>query len=187
MLQCLEDLDHNLRKINSRLFVVRGQPADALPKLFKEWGTCATNVGSKTCLSLMHTRAHLFTHSFVLFSIFCLFSVQFGYVGTTCLTFEEDPEPFGKVRDHKITQLCKELEIEVIQAVSHTLYKLEKYELGRSNLSLPNCHYSQLYSVIQFYFGFCRYFVCSRPLRTLSGSSNATEVGHHSRTINSRE
>ncbi|GLH04461.1 Cryptochrome 2 transcript variant e [Gryllus bimaculatus] len=35
LLQCLEDLDQSLRKLNSRLFVVRGQPADALPKLFK--------------------------------------------------------------------------------------------------------------------------------------------------------
>lgn len=35
MLQCLEDLDRNLQKLNSRLFVIRGQPADALPKLFK--------------------------------------------------------------------------------------------------------------------------------------------------------
>nr|XP_023017756.1 cryptochrome-2-like [Leptinotarsa decemlineata] len=68
LLQCLEDLDRSLRKLNSRLFVIRGQPADALPKLFKEWGT-------------------------------------------TVLTFEEDPEPFGKVRDHNITALCRELGI----------------------------------------------------------------------------
>lgn len=84
LLQCLEDLDSNLRRLNSRLFVIRGQPADTLPKLFKEWGT-------------------------------------------TCLTFEEDPEPFGRVRDHNITEICKELSVEVITAVSHTLYKLEKY------------------------------------------------------------
>ncbi|GCC34846.1 hypothetical protein chiPu_0013323 [Chiloscyllium punctatum] len=37
LLQCLEDLDANLRKLNSRLFVVRGQPADVFPRLFKEW------------------------------------------------------------------------------------------------------------------------------------------------------
>lgn len=37
MLQCLEDLDTNLRKLNSRLFVIRGQPADVFPRLFKEW------------------------------------------------------------------------------------------------------------------------------------------------------
>ncbi|XP_054844017.1 cryptochrome-1 [Eublepharis macularius] len=37
LLQCLEDLDANLRKLNSRLFVIRGQPADVFPRLFKEW------------------------------------------------------------------------------------------------------------------------------------------------------
>lgn len=46
--------------------------------------------------------------------------------GTTCLTFEEDPEPFGKERDQKIIKICKDLDIEVVQVVSHTLYKLEK-------------------------------------------------------------
>lgn len=83
LLQCLEDLDRSLRKLNSRLFVIRGQPADALPKLFKEWGT-------------------------------------------TSLTFEEDPEPYGRVRDDNITTLCKELGITVVQRVSHTLYKLDE-------------------------------------------------------------
>ncbi|XP_077049607.1 cryptochrome-1b isoform X2 [Siphateles boraxobius] len=37
LLQCLEDLDASLRKLNSRLFVIRGQPTDVFPKLFKEW------------------------------------------------------------------------------------------------------------------------------------------------------
>ncbi|TWW56155.1 Cryptochrome-1 [Takifugu flavidus] len=37
LLQCLEDLDANLRKLNSRLFVIRGQPANVFPRLFKEW------------------------------------------------------------------------------------------------------------------------------------------------------
>ncbi|KAM4721522.1 cryptochrome-2 isoform 2-T2 [Rhinophrynus dorsalis] len=37
LLQSLEDLDNSLRKLNSRLFVVRGQPADVFPRLFKEW------------------------------------------------------------------------------------------------------------------------------------------------------
>ncbi|CAH1982961.1 unnamed protein product [Acanthoscelides obtectus] len=82
LLQCLEDLDHSLRKMNSRLFVIRGQPADTLPKLFKEWGT-------------------------------------------TSLTFEEDPEPYGRVRDHNIIAMCKELGISVVQKVSHTLYNLQ--------------------------------------------------------------
>ena len=35
LLQSLEDLDNSLRKLNSRLFVVRGQPANVLPDLFK--------------------------------------------------------------------------------------------------------------------------------------------------------
>ncbi|XP_078077522.1 cryptochrome-2-like [Mustelus asterias] len=37
LLQCLEDLDNSLRKLKSRLFVVRGQPTDVFPRLFKEW------------------------------------------------------------------------------------------------------------------------------------------------------
>ncbi|XP_066556642.1 cryptochrome-2 isoform X2 [Amia ocellicauda] len=37
LLESLEDLDLSLRKLNSRLFVVRGQPADVFPRLFKEW------------------------------------------------------------------------------------------------------------------------------------------------------
>uniref|UniRef100_UPI00358F2057 cryptochrome-1-like isoform X1 n=1 Tax=Myxine glutinosa TaxID=7769 RepID=UPI00358F2057 len=37
LLQSLEDLDASLRKLNSRLFVIRGQPADVFPQLFKEW------------------------------------------------------------------------------------------------------------------------------------------------------
>lgn len=83
LLQCLQDLDASLKKLNSRLFVIRGQPADALPKLFKEWGT-------------------------------------------TALTFEEDPEPYGRVRDHNIMTKCREVGIKVISRVSHTLYKLDK-------------------------------------------------------------
>lgn len=83
LLQCLEDLDNSLRKLNSRLFVVRGQPADVLPKLFKEWGT-------------------------------------------TSLTFEEDPEPYGRVRDYNIMSKCRDVGIAVTSRVSHTLYKLDK-------------------------------------------------------------
>lgn len=82
-MECLEDLDRSLRKLNSRLFVIRGQPADALPKVFKEWKT-------------------------------------------TCLTFEEDPEPFGRIRDQNITAICKDMNIDVITAISHTLYNLDE-------------------------------------------------------------
>ncbi|CAK9817413.1 Cry1 [Anthophora plagiata] len=103
LLQCLEDLDCSLRKLNSRLFVIRGQPADALPKLFKEWGT-------------------------------------------TNLTFEEDPEPFGRVRDHNISALCKELGISVVQRVSHTLYQLD--EIIERNDGKPPLTYHQFQNVV---------------------------------------
>ncbi|XP_064636731.1 cryptochrome-1-like [Lineus longissimus] len=38
LMQCLENLDVSLKKINSRLFVIRGKPCDVFPKIFKEWG-----------------------------------------------------------------------------------------------------------------------------------------------------
>ncbi|KAL9971457.1 hypothetical protein ACROYT_G017620 [Oculina patagonica] len=37
LLDCLLDLDCSLRKLNSRLFIVRGQPIDVFPKLIKQW------------------------------------------------------------------------------------------------------------------------------------------------------
>lgn len=45
--------------------------------------------------------------------------------GTTCLSFEEDPEPFGRVRDQNIMALCKSMGITVVTSIAHTLYKLE--------------------------------------------------------------
>lgn len=83
LLQCLEDLDRSLKKLNSRLFVIRGQPADTLPRLMKKWSI-------------------------------------------TCLSFEEDPEPFGRVRDQHVQKLCAEMGVQVISCVSHTLFQLEK-------------------------------------------------------------
>ncbi|XP_060840172.1 cryptochrome-1-like isoform X1 [Rhopalosiphum padi] len=83
LLQCLVDLDNSLKKLNSRLFVIKGQPAEALPKLFRLWGT-------------------------------------------TNFTFEEDPEPFGRVRDQNIKVMCSEMGISVITRCSHTLYQLDK-------------------------------------------------------------
>eukprot|EP00624_Nannochloropsis_granulata_P004169 evm.model.NODE_30997_length_5230_cov_21.084322.2 len=38
MLQTIQDLDDNLRKLGSRLYVVQGQPVEALPRLFARWG-----------------------------------------------------------------------------------------------------------------------------------------------------
>ncbi|XP_019620891.1 PREDICTED: cryptochrome-1-like isoform X3 [Branchiostoma belcheri] len=82
LLQCLEDLDASLRKLNSRLYVIRGQPTDVFPRLFKEWKV-------------------------------------------SCLSFEEDSEPFGRERDMAVMKLAKEAGVKVILRTSHTLYKLQ--------------------------------------------------------------
>ncbi|XP_068630504.1 cryptochrome-1 [Battus philenor] len=37
LLQSLKDLDASLRKLNTRLYVLRGKPIDCLPSLFKKW------------------------------------------------------------------------------------------------------------------------------------------------------
>ncbi|KAE8592239.1 hypothetical protein XENTR_v10018699 [Xenopus tropicalis] len=37
LIEALKDLDENLKKINSRLFVVRGKPTEVFPLLFKKW------------------------------------------------------------------------------------------------------------------------------------------------------
>lgn len=38
LLECLRDLDSQLARLGSRLFVVRGRDVEVLPKLFSEWG-----------------------------------------------------------------------------------------------------------------------------------------------------
>uniref|UniRef100_A0AAR2KHC2 Photolyase/cryptochrome alpha/beta domain-containing protein n=1 Tax=Pygocentrus nattereri TaxID=42514 RepID=A0AAR2KHC2_PYGNA len=84
LLESLEDLDTCLRKLNSRLFVVRGQPADVFPRLFKEWNV-------------------------------------------TRLTFEYDPEPYGKDRDGAIIKISQEFGVETIVRNSHTLYSPDRW------------------------------------------------------------
>ncbi|XP_069804452.1 cryptochrome-1-like isoform X1 [Dendropsophus ebraccatus] len=37
LIESLKDLDENLKKINSRLFVVRGKPPEVFPELFRKW------------------------------------------------------------------------------------------------------------------------------------------------------
>ncbi|XP_073513511.1 cryptochrome-1-like [Phyllobates terribilis] len=37
LIESLRDLDENLKRINSRLFVVRGKPAEVFPQLFRKW------------------------------------------------------------------------------------------------------------------------------------------------------
>ncbi|XP_070828055.1 cryptochrome-2-like [Chaetodon trifascialis] len=83
LLEALEDLDSSLKKLNSRLFVIRGQPTDVFPRLLKEWKV-------------------------------------------TRLTFEYDPEPYGKERDGAIIKMAQEFGVETIVRNSHTLYNLDR-------------------------------------------------------------
>ena len=53
LLEALKDLDSSLKKLNSRLFVVRGQPTDVFPRLFK--------VCTPGCYLSTHTHTHTHT------------------------------------------------------------------------------------------------------------------------------
>lgn len=81
LVESLKDLDEGLRKLNSRLFVFRGNPKEVLPQIFNDW------------------------------------NVQL-------ISFEEDTEPYAKIRDNFIIDHCKANQIEVITASSHTLYDM---------------------------------------------------------------
>lgn len=63
---------------------------------------------------------------YVNYAFTCMtFSIEQEWNITT-LSFEEDPEPFGKERDGAIQMLAKEAGVEVIVKTSHTLYDLQK-------------------------------------------------------------
>ncbi|MEQ2277371.1 Cryptochrome-2 [Xenotaenia resolanae] len=94
LLESLEDLDNSLKKVNSRLFVIRGQPTEVFPRLFKEWNV-------------------------------------------TRLTFEYDPEPYGKERDGAIIKMAQEFGVETVIRNSHTLYSLDRIiEMNNNNAPL---------------------------------------------------
>ncbi|KAJ3597159.1 hypothetical protein NHX12_003559 [Muraenolepis orangiensis] len=117
LLESLEDLDNSLRKLNSRLFVVRGQPTDVFPRLFKEWSI-------------------------------------------TRLTFEYDPEPFGKERDGAIIKVAQELGVETIVRNSHTLYNLDGIiEMNNNNPPLTFKRFQTIVSRLE---------QPSRPLPTIT-------------------
>ncbi|XP_037623581.1 cryptochrome-2 [Sebastes umbrosus] len=90
LLEALQDLDSSLKKLNSRLFVVRGQPTDVFPRLFKEWKV-------------------------------------------TRLTFEYDPEPYGKERDGAIIKMAQEFGVETVVRNAHTLYNLDRIIEANNN------------------------------------------------------
>ncbi|GIY62846.1 cryptochrome-1 [Caerostris darwini] len=83
LVQSLNDLDESLKKLNSRLFIIRGEPSEVFPDLVKQW--------------------------------------KIKY-----LTFEIDTEPYAKIRDEKIENLMKSLNVEVTKFCTNTLYDPEQ-------------------------------------------------------------
>ena len=57
--------------------------------------------------------------------MFCFFHVSGWKI--TYLSFEEDPEPFGRVRDENIKAMCKEMGVKTVTEKSHTLYDLDRF------------------------------------------------------------
>ena len=53
-------------------------------------------------------------------------TVHFKEWQITTLSFEEDPEPFGKERDVVIRALAQESGVDVLVRTSHTLYDPQK-------------------------------------------------------------
>lgn len=115
LLQSLEDLDSSLRKLNSRLFVIQGQPTDVFPRLFK--------VSSHLNMKLEDTLKH----GVVFYSVanVCFLPVLQEW-NISRLSYEYDSEPFGKERDAAIKKLACEAGVEVTVRISHTLYDLDK-------------------------------------------------------------
>ncbi|KAG7282122.1 hypothetical protein CRUP_008234 [Coryphaenoides rupestris] len=127
LLESLEDLDNSLRKLNSRLFVVRGQPTDVFPRLFKEWNVTRLTFeydpepfGKERDGAIIKVAHEL--------------GVETIEWNVTRLTFEYDPEPFGKERDGAIIKVAHELGVETIVRNSHTLYNLDRIvEMNNNN------------------------------------------------------
>lgn len=132
LLQCLDDLDSSLRKLNSRLFVIRGQPANVFPQLFKvkfiHWQFTNHSYSWEPILELGNfLKVKNLVEIFFWALPLCFSLLQEWEISR--LTFEYDSEPFGKERDAAIKKLAMEAGVEVIVKISHTLYNLDKYEL----------------------------------------------------------
>uniref|UniRef100_A0A665VDQ0 Cryptochrome-2-like n=1 Tax=Echeneis naucrates TaxID=173247 RepID=A0A665VDQ0_ECHNA len=117
LLEALEDLDNSLKKLNSRLFVIRGQPTEVFPRLFKEWKV-------------------------------------------TRLTFEYDPEPYGKERDGAIIKMGQEFGVETIVRNSHTLYNLDR--IIEMNNNSPPLTFKRFQTIVS------RLELPRRPLLTIT-------------------
>lgn len=57
----------------------------------------------------------------------------------THLSFEQDPEPIWKERDDEVKRLCQDMQVDVIERVSHTLW--DPQELIATNGGQPPLNY----------------------------------------------
>jgi len=96
LLESLHDLDRSLRVLGSKLFVLRGNP-----------------VGLYWYQQL---------YSIILTAITELLLRAIREWELNRIAFEKDTEPYAILRDKQIISMAKELDIEVICPVSHTLY-----------------------------------------------------------------
>lgn len=114
LLEALSDLDSELRKLNSRLFVVRGKPAEVLAPV--RGAVYRHRAPSKPSPPSAAHRPRECRQ---------VMPVLFKRWGVGLLTFERDTEPYAQKRDSAMTALGLKYGVKVISVTSHTLYKPE--------------------------------------------------------------
>ena len=62
------------------------------------------------------------------------------------MSFNEDPEPFSKVLDHNIKNMCKVMGVQVVTEKSHTLYDLDS--IIEKNMGKTPITYKHFISII---------------------------------------
>ena len=118
-LECLSDLDKSLRSMGSRLIVLRGDPQNLFPLLFKEWDIHAfytMNEGWE--LPLDHSTPSLSSHCMNYEYLWLYFNVHI-YV---CFLLDMDTKTYSILRDNKLKTLAAEANVEFIMTGGHLLY-----------------------------------------------------------------
>ncbi len=87
------------------------------------------------------------------FGFFFSFSASLQEWKVTRLTFEYDPEPYGKERDGAIIKMAQEFGVETIIRNSHTLYNLDRFvahtHTHTHTHSHTNTHSSIIFQCVQ--------------------------------------
>lgn len=120
------DLDANLRKIGSRLFVVKGTPEEALPRLWAEWR--ATRLTFESDTEPYAKRCARGCVGVVWWCV-CVSRLD-GWDGLFLLCLIPLPpfiEPPTNRRDRDICRLAQAAGVQVFTSPSHTLHDPEAY------------------------------------------------------------